>query len=67
MPNDQLSPLHQAYCILARLSHEAWNNPLEVPMPLAMMLLHARDFVGQQLHQELAGGCGSLLAEGNAA
>jgi hypothetical protein len=50
------SPLYQAYCLLAQLSHEAWNNPLEVPMPFAMMLLHSRDYVGRELHEELAGG-----------
>ena len=53
MSDQSLSPLHQAYRILARLSHEAWRNPLDVPMPLAMMLMHARDFVGERLHREL--------------
>ena len=55
MPSPEFSSLHEAYCILARLSHDAWKNPLEVPMPLAMMLLHARDYVGKLLHDELAG------------
>ena len=62
-----LLPLHEAYRILARLSHEAWKNPLEVPMPLAMMLMHARDYVGEQLHRELGDGLDSPSSQADAA
>ncbi len=48
MANDY-EHLTDAYRIIARLAHEAWANPQEVPLPIARLLLHARDYIGRQL------------------
>lgn len=49
------SSLIEAYRILGRLAQEAWANPQEVPLPIARVLLHARDHVGTELSAELLG------------
>lgn len=49
------SSLIEAYRILGRLAQDAWANPQEVPLPIARVLLHARDHVGAELSTELLG------------
>jgi hypothetical protein len=46
---DEYQALANAYRILAGLYSKAWANPAEVPMQIALMLLHAREYVGAQI------------------
>ena len=48
--------LSEAYCIIGRLAHAAWANPEEVPLPIARLLLHARDYIGRQLSAKILEG-----------
>jgi hypothetical protein len=50
---DEYECLSHAYGILGRLAQEAWANPQEVPLPVARILLHARDYIGRQLSAQL--------------
>lgn len=57
------SSLIEAYRILGRLAQDAWANPQEVPLPIARVLLHARDHVGAELSTELLGPAHTGLTE----
>jgi hypothetical protein len=46
---DEYQPLLNAYKILARLYTEAWAKPTEVPTQVSLMLLHARDYIGEKI------------------
>jgi hypothetical protein len=60
--------LSEAYCIIGRLAREAWANPQEVPLPIARLLLHARDYVGRQLSAKILEGMNDpATSEGAAA
>jgi len=39
----------EAYRILSDLFSEAWGQPDRVPMPIALTLLHARDYAGNKI------------------
>lgn len=58
------SSLIEAYRILGRLAQDAWANPQEVPLPIARVLLHARDHVGAELSIELLGPAHTGLTNG---
>jgi hypothetical protein len=45
----QHEDLVDAYHVIGRLAQDAWANPQEVPLPVARLLLHARDYIGRQL------------------
>jgi hypothetical protein len=56
MNGESAQALHQAYRILGELYKDAWFRSAEVPVSFAMMLMHARDYIGQQLHRAIVEG-----------
>ena len=46
---DEYQALIDAYRILAKLYSNAWAEPAEVPTPIALMLLNAREYIGGQI------------------
>jgi len=54
--SNQSECLSEAYSIIGRLAREAWANPQEVPLPIARLLMHARDYVGRQLSEKILEG-----------
>ena len=51
---NEYQSLLDAHRILARLYSHAWAQPTEVPTPIALSLLHAREHVGEQLRRYLS-------------
>ena len=46
---DEYQGLLDAYRILSGLFSQAWAQPAEIPTPVALMLLHAREHIGAQI------------------
>jgi len=50
---NELRALNDAYEILAKLFSAAWAQPTQVPTQVALLLLHAREHVGDMIEQYL--------------
>lgn len=57
---DQYQALLDAYKILAKTYSTAWADPTEVPTQVALMLLNAREYIGEQIKQHF---CDSTIAD----
>ncbi|MEK7617524.1 MAG: hypothetical protein AAB410_00065 [Patescibacteria group bacterium] len=51
----EIQKLKQAYDILGTLADNVWRNPNTVPTPIALSLLHSRDYIGRQIADLLKG------------